>query len=59
MLYRNTITGLEFMTDCVICAPNVERVDNTPHKQTPPAIKPEEPTPKEEKPRKRTRRVKK
>ena len=60
MVYRNTITGLEVITDCVIHAPNFERVDNSVDTDIDGAmVQDAVASPIEEKPKKRTRRAKK
>ena len=60
MVYRNKITGLEIITDCVISAPQFELVESAPKKviETPPAETSEESL-VEDKPKKRRTRAKK
>lgn len=54
MVYRNKITGLELITDCIISAPQFERIDEV--KEAPPAETSGESF---DKPKKKRTRVKK
>jgi len=63
MIYRNKVTGLEIITDCVVNAPNYELIEDAPKKiaktETPQIEKSEESLVLEDKPKKRTKRAKK
>lgn len=63
MRYRNIVTGLEIITDCVVNAPNFELIEDASKKitktETPQTKTSEESLVLENKPKKRTKRAKK
>ena len=63
MRYRNIVTGLEVITDCVVYAPNYELIEDAPKKitkaETPQTETSGESLVLEDKPKKRTKRAKK
>lgn len=63
MRYRNIVTGLEIITDCVVNAPNYELIEDAPKVttkvETPQTETSEGSLVVEDKPKKRTKRAKK